>query len=87
VQRSLTNWWDSVELWITQLPFPFQVALAIVVLLPLCAGVAALADLASDRWDVMVARMRAARGRRGRERARAREGGHGGPAAKLVAGD
>lgn len=49
--RSLANWWDSLELWITQLEFPFQVALAIVVLLPLCAGVATLADLASGAWD------------------------------------
>ncbi|MDT7591676.1 MAG: hypothetical protein QOH45_1207, partial [Pseudonocardiales bacterium] len=44
--RSLADWWDSVELWITQLAFPFQVVLAIVVLLPLCGGVAVLADLA-----------------------------------------
>ncbi|WP_037068664.1 hypothetical protein [Pseudonocardia acaciae] len=59
--RSLANWWDSVELWITQLPFPFQVALAIVVLLPLCALVAALADKASDAWDAWWERLRGPR--------------------------
>ncbi|WP_028938668.1 hypothetical protein [Pseudonocardia spinosispora] len=60
--RSLADWWDSVELWITQLAFPFQVLLAIVVLLPLCAGVAVLADLASDLFDNLMARRRFARG-------------------------
>jgi hypothetical protein len=56
VLRSLADWWDSVELWITQLPFPFQVVLAIVVLLPLCAGVAVLADMASDALESWWAR-------------------------------
>lgn len=60
--RSLADWWDSVELWITQLAFPFQVLLAIVVLLPLCAGVAVLADLASDQLDNLLARRRLASG-------------------------
>jgi len=66
VLRSLADWWDSVELWITQLAFPFQVVLAIVVLLPLCGGVAVLADLASDAADAWWARHRAARGERPR---------------------
>jgi len=61
VLRGLANWWDSVELWITQSPFPLQVLLAIVVLLPLCAGVALLADRASDLLDTLLARVRAAR--------------------------
>jgi phosphatidylglycerophosphate synthase len=61
VLRSLADWWDSVELWITQLAFPFQVVLAIVVLLPLCGGVAVLADLASDKVDGWWARYRGAR--------------------------
>lgn len=34
--RAVADWWDGVELWLTQLWFPFQVALVIVVLLPLC---------------------------------------------------
>jgi len=66
VLRSLADWWDSVELWITQLAFPFQVVLAIVVLLPLCGGVAVLADLSSDAVDAWWARHRAARGERPR---------------------
>jgi uncharacterized membrane protein YagU involved in acid resistance len=61
VLRVLADWWDSVELWITQLAFPFQVMLAIVVLLPLCGGVAVLADLGSDRLDDWSARRRARR--------------------------
>ena len=59
--RGLANWWDSVELWITQSPFPLQVLLAIVVLLPLCAGVALLADRVSDLVDALMARVRSAR--------------------------
>ena len=46
--RSVADWWDAVELWLTQLPFPFQVVLAAVVLLPLCWGVAAGVDRAVD---------------------------------------
>jgi hypothetical protein len=61
VLHALANWWDSVELWVTQLAFPFQVVLAIVVLLPLCAGLAVLADLASDLVDGWLARFRLAR--------------------------
>lgn len=81
VLRSLANWWDSVELWITQLPFPFQVVLAIVVLLPLCAGVAALADKATDVWDTWCERARATRRNRDRRRASARSA-----STKLIAG-
>ncbi|MBO0874406.1 MAG: hypothetical protein J2P19_13515 [Pseudonocardia sp.] len=85
--RSLANWWDSVELWITQLPFPFQVVLAIVVLLPLCAGVAVLADKASDAWDVWWERLRLARQNRERRRASARSAGtSASPSTKLIAG-
>ena len=46
--RELANRWDAVELWVTQLAFPFQVVLAIVVVLPLCWGVAGLLDRAVD---------------------------------------
>jgi hypothetical protein len=59
--RALANWWDSVELWVTQLAFPLQVLLAIVVLLPLCAGMAVLADRFSDLVDDLMARRRPAR--------------------------
>jgi len=42
--RAIADWWDALELWVTQLAFPFQVALAIAVLLPLCWLVAGLLD-------------------------------------------
>jgi hypothetical protein len=61
VMHAVANWWDSVELWVTQLSFPFQVLLAIIVLLPLCGGVAVLADRAWDLWDAGIARLRASR--------------------------
>ena len=51
--RAIVDWWDAVELWLTQLAFPFQVALAIVVGLPLCwlaaAGIDRLVDVAIER--------------------------------------
>ena len=51
--RAVVDWWDAVELWLTQLAFPFQVALAIVVGLPLCwlaaAGIDRLVDVVIDR--------------------------------------
>ena len=51
--RAIADWWDAVELWLTQLAFPFQVALAIVVALPLCwlaaAGIDRLVDVAIER--------------------------------------
>ncbi|MCW2717355.1 hypothetical protein [Pseudonocardia sp.] len=50
--RAIADWWDSVELWLTQLAFPFQVLLAIVVIVPLCwfvaAGVDRLVDVVSS---------------------------------------
>ncbi|MFC5996849.1 hypothetical protein ACFQE5_21810 [Pseudonocardia hispaniensis] len=62
--RAVADWWDAVELWLTQLAFPFQVLLAMMVALPLCWSVAGLADRAVDvtvsRWQ------RASRGRRRR---------------------
>lgn len=48
VARALANWYDAVELWVTQLAFPLQVLLAVVVVLPLCFGVALLLDRVAD---------------------------------------
>lgn len=62
--RSLADWWDSVELWITQLAFPFQVVLAILILLPVCAGLATVADRATDAVDSWLERRRLVRTRR-----------------------
>ncbi|MBC8093572.1 MAG: hypothetical protein H7Y15_16880 [Pseudonocardia sp.] len=38
--RALADWYDAVELWVTQLVFPLQVVLAVAVVLPLCFLVA-----------------------------------------------
>jgi len=54
--RAVADWWDAIELWITQLPFPMQVVLAVLVMLPLCWGTAAgvdrIVDLVVDRVSV-----------------------------------
>jgi hypothetical protein len=66
VLRELANQWDAFELWVTQLAFPFQVVLAIVVVLPLCWGVAGLLDRAVDAAVVLGARRRPVRRQAGR---------------------
>jgi hypothetical protein len=56
--RALLDWWDGVELWLTQLSFPLQVLLAILVLIPACWLASALIDrivdavlgIVSSRW-------------------------------------
>jgi hypothetical protein len=48
VLRGLANWWDGVELWVLGLPFGFQFALVMAVLLPLCVVVAWLIDRIVD---------------------------------------
>ncbi|MBW4720884.1 hypothetical protein KZQ38_27215 [Saccharothrix sp. SC076] len=45
---AIAQWWDGVELWLAQLPFPFQFALLMVVLLPLSLGAARLIDRVVD---------------------------------------
>jgi hypothetical protein len=52
------GWWDSFELWVTRLWFPFQVLLVIAVLLPACWGAAKLIDLAVDRLSALISRRR-----------------------------
>ncbi len=44
----LSDWWNGVELWIAGLPFPFQFALVIAVVVPLCLVVAWLIDRIVD---------------------------------------
>jgi hypothetical protein len=61
VLRELANRWDAFELWVTQLAFPFQVVLAIVVMLPLCWAVAGLLDRAVDAVVLLGTRRRPAR--------------------------
>jgi len=48
VERALADWWDAVELWLTQLPFPLQVVLAVLVLVPLCWTASATLDRLVD---------------------------------------
>ncbi len=58
VLRELANRWDAFELWVTQLAFPFQVVLAVVVVLPLCWGAAGLLDRAVDAVALLGTRRR-----------------------------
>ena len=59
--RAVADWWDAVELWLTQLPFGFQVVLATVVLVPLCWGTAVLSDRVVDAATARIAARRATR--------------------------
>jgi hypothetical protein len=63
VLREVANSWDAVELWVTQLAFPFQVVLAVLVVLPLCWGVAGLLDRAVDAVVLLGTRRRPPRHR------------------------
>ena len=65
----VADWWDAVELWLTQLAFPFQVLLAIVVVLPLCWLAAAGIDRLVDGIAV-IEKVAATRSRTGPPRAR-----------------
>jgi hypothetical protein len=60
VLRAVADWWDAVELWLTQLPFGFQVLLATFVLVPLCWGTAVLSDRVVNAAVARVAARRAA---------------------------
>jgi hypothetical protein len=60
VLRDLLDWWDGVELWLTQLSFPFQVLLAVLVLLPGCWLAAAGVDRLVDRVLAALAARRSA---------------------------
>jgi hypothetical protein len=66
VVRAIADWWDAVELWLTQLAFPFQVALAIVIGLPLCwlaaAGIDRLVDVVIAAVNARVAANRSRTG-------------------------
>jgi hypothetical protein len=48
VVDAFEQWWDGVELWLAQLPFPFQFGLLMCVLLPACLGAARLIDRVVD---------------------------------------
>ncbi|MGJ7907153.1 hypothetical protein ACOQFL_11795 [Actinopolyspora sp. H202] len=50
--------WDGVESWLVLLPYPFQVALVLVVLVPLCWLVARLVDRIVDEISAKASRIR-----------------------------
>ena len=54
----LADQWDGFELWVTQLWFPFQVVLVIVLLLPACWWAAKLIDAGVDQVSAAVSRRR-----------------------------
>lgn len=54
----LANWWDGVDLWLGQLAFPFQFAIVIVVLAPVCMGVAWAIDRSVDLVSARFTRVR-----------------------------
>jgi hypothetical protein len=54
----LSDWWNGVELWMLGLPFPFQFALVIAVLVPLCLVVAWLIDRIVDHASAYFGRAR-----------------------------
>ncbi|HEX6346671.1 hypothetical protein [Umezawaea sp.] len=52
--EGIAQWWDGVELWLTQLPFVLQFPLMMGLMLPLCLVVARLIDRAVDRASARV---------------------------------
>ncbi|MEJ8279315.1 hypothetical protein [Pseudonocardia spirodelae] len=50
--RTIIDGWDAFELWLTGLPFVFQVVFVTIVVLPACAGVAVALDRVTARFDV-----------------------------------
>lgn len=42
--NGLADWWDGAELWLAQQWFPVQFVLVMVVLVPVCLGLAWLID-------------------------------------------
>jgi hypothetical protein len=55
---SVLEWWDGVELWLVQLPYPFAVTLVLAVLLPTCWGFARLIDRGIDEGAAKLSRER-----------------------------
>lgn len=52
----LGNWWDSVELWVTGLPFVPQVAVVMAVLVPLAALLARAVDALVSKALTLIGR-------------------------------
>lgn len=58
VLEAVAKWWNAMELWLAQLWFPFQIALVMLVLLPVAWAVVALVDRGIDRIAAAVGRPR-----------------------------
>lgn len=46
--QALTDWWDTLELWLAQRSFPLQFVLVMLVLMPVCLGLAWLIDRVAE---------------------------------------
>ncbi len=57
----LLDWWDAIELWLVQLPYPVQIVLIVGVLLPLCWAATRVVDRVADLVEGQWARMRTGR--------------------------
>lgn len=69
--ESLFAWWDGVELWLVQLPYPPLVTLVLVVLLPVTWVLGKIIDRTVDRIGAWLTRFPDAEpplGKRDRER-------------------
>ncbi|PRY36164.1 hypothetical protein [Umezawaea tangerina] len=51
---AIAQWWDGVELWLTQLPFVLQFPMMMAVMLPICLFAARLIDRVVDRTTARV---------------------------------
>ncbi|GGG02767.1 hypothetical protein GCM10007304_16030 [Rhodococcoides trifolii] len=56
-----TSWWDGIELWVVGLPFIPQVALVVVVVLPIAAAIALVLDRAVSELTKLNPRGKSAR--------------------------
>ncbi len=52
--RAVADWWDAVELWLTQLPFGFQVVLAVLVLVLAIGGYVAMSRRTQAREGTLL---------------------------------
>lgn len=53
----LVEWWDGVELWLVQLPYPLLVTLVLAVLIPLAWGLAWFIDRGIDEIGAKLTRV------------------------------
>lgn len=56
-----TSWWDGIELWVVGLPFIPQVALVVVVVLPIAGVIALAADRVVSELTKLIPRGKSSR--------------------------